>query len=55
MATGPACGMSVDRAKAVVGEWQGQTFCFCSRGCKAEFMVDPTTFAGDRSPVPATV
>lgn len=24
-------------------------FYFCSRGCKAEFMVDPTTFVGERS------
>lgn len=44
MATDPVCGMAVDRAKAVPGEWRGQTFFFCSRGCKAEFMVDPETF-----------
>ena len=47
MATDPVCAMSVDRAKAVAGEWNGQTYYFCSRGCKAEFMVDPTTFVGD--------
>ena len=47
MATDPVCAMSVDRAKAVAGEWIGQTYYFCSRGCKAEFMVDPTTFVGD--------
>ena len=47
MATDPVCAMSVDRAKAVAGEWTGQTYYFCSRGCKAEFMVDPTTFVGD--------
>jgi YHS domain-containing protein len=28
----------------VAGEWGGQVFHFCSRGCKAEFMVDPATF-----------
>jgi putative ABC transport system ATP-binding protein len=44
MATDPVCSMSVDHAKAVVGEWHGQQFYFCSRGCKAEFMVDPETF-----------
>lgn len=47
MATDPVCGMAVDRAKAVAGEWDGRTFYFCSRGCKAEFMVDPTTFVGE--------
>ena len=50
MATDPVCGMSVDRAKAVAGEWSGQTYYFCSRGCKAEFMVDATTFVGDHAP-----
>ena len=50
MANDPVCGMSVDRAKAVAGEWRGQTFYFCSRGCKAEFMVDPTTFVSDLLP-----
>ncbi|HET7421236.1 MAG TPA: ATP-binding cassette domain-containing protein [Candidatus Dormibacteraeota bacterium] len=44
MAVDPVCGMSIDRAKAAVGEWRGQQFYFCSRGCKAEFMVDPETF-----------
>ena len=44
MAADPVCGMAVDRAKAVTGDWQGSTFYFCSRGCKAEFMVDPETF-----------
>ncbi len=44
MATDPVCGMSVDLERAVEGEWGGRTFHFCSRGCKAEFMVDPETF-----------
>ena len=47
MATDPVCQMSVERDKAVSGEWQGTTYYFCSRGCKAEFMVDPTTFQGE--------
>ena len=50
MATDPVCGMAVDRAKAAVGDWRGYTYYFCSRGCKAEFMVDPTTFVGDLVP-----
>jgi putative ABC transport system ATP-binding protein len=44
MATDPVCGMAVERARSVSGEWGGRTFYFCSRGCKAEFMVDPETF-----------
>ena len=44
MATDPVCGMSMDLERAVSGEWNGRVFHFCSRGCKAEFMVDPTTF-----------
>lgn len=51
MASDPVCGMSVERAKAVAGEWREQTYYFCSRGCKAEFMVDPTTFVGDLVPM----
>ena len=47
MAADPVCGMAVEREKATSGEWRGRTFYFCSRGCKAEFMVDPTTFIGD--------
>ena len=44
MVADPVCGMSVERIKTVSGEWRGQTYYFCSRGCKAEFMVDPETF-----------
>ena len=44
LAVDPVCGMSVELEKAVTGEWGGRTFHFCSRGCKAEFMVDPETF-----------
>ena len=45
MATDPVCGMQVERERAVSGEWDGRAWYFCSRGCKAEFMVDPETFA----------
>ena len=40
----PVCGMSVERDRAVSGEWQGATVHFCSRGCRAEFMSDPARF-----------
>ena len=44
MATDPVCGMSVDLERAVAGAWDGRMFHFCSRGCKAEFMVDTALF-----------
>jgi putative ABC transport system ATP-binding protein len=50
MATDPVCGMAVERARAVAGEWSGQTFFFCSRGCRAEFLVDPETFVRPAAP-----
>lgn len=50
MATDPVCQMAVERDQAVSGEWHGSKYYFCSRGCKAEFMVDPGTFVGDGIP-----
>src|SRR5215204_564625 len=44
MATDPVCGMSVEKEKAVVAEWKGRTFYFCSRGCSNEFLEDPESF-----------
>jgi len=38
MATDPVCGMAVEREKAITGEWNGQRFFFCSRGCRSEFL-----------------
>ena len=52
MATDPVCGMSVESEKATTGEWEGRTYFFCSRGCKAEFMVDPETFVKAELPIP---
>jgi len=42
-------GMSVDLEQAVAGERDGRVFHFCSRGCKAEFMVDPPSFVGSEA------
>jgi putative ABC transport system ATP-binding protein len=50
MVVDPVCGMSVEQERAVPGEWHGRTFHFCSRGCKAEFMVDPATFVPESIP-----
>jgi len=44
MATDPVCGMAVEKEKAVVAEWNGRTFYFCSRGCRNEFVEDPGRF-----------
>jgi putative ABC transport system ATP-binding protein len=44
MATDPVCGMAVEKEKAVVAEWNGRTFYFCSRGCSNEFFEDPESF-----------
>ena len=39
------CGMQVDPAKAAgMSEFQGKTYYFCSKGCKAKFDVDPQQY-----------
>ncbi len=38
--TDPVCGMKVDRAKAVTGEFDGETFYFCSEHCRQAFEQD---------------
>ena len=38
MATDPVCGMAVERERAVSAERDGETFYFCSRGCREEFL-----------------
>jgi uncharacterized membrane protein YraQ (UPF0718 family)/YHS domain-containing protein len=45
-ATDPACGMKVDREKALVAELEGETFYFCSEHCRERF-------AGERDGVAA--
>ncbi|HEX2863850.1 MAG TPA: YHS domain-containing protein [Deinococcales bacterium] len=47
MATDPVCGMSVDPAEAAgQSEYQGQTYYFCSAGCKQAFDADPHRYLG---------
>ncbi len=41
MAIDPVCGMSVEQGKAVAAEWNGQTFHFCAKGCRDEFLAEP--------------
>jgi YHS domain-containing protein len=38
MATDPVCRMSVELDRAVSVERDGETFFFCSRGCREEFL-----------------
>jgi YHS domain-containing protein len=47
MAVDPVCGMDVDERKAAgSSDYQGQTYYFCSSGCKAAFDKDPEKFVG---------
>lgn len=45
MAKDPVCGMEVEEAKAAATSvYQGQTYYFCSTGCKAAFDRDPEKY-----------
>jgi Cu+-exporting ATPase len=38
----PVCGMDVEPEKAAASaEWQGETWYFCSQGCREKFVADP--------------
>jgi Cu+-exporting ATPase len=42
----PVCGMAVDMMKAVIqSDYEGQTYYFCSLGCKRAFDIDPQHYA----------
>jgi len=38
MAVDPVCGMAVERERAVSAQRDGETYWFCSRGCREEFL-----------------
>jgi putative ABC transport system ATP-binding protein len=40
MATDPVCGMAVERERAVSAVHGAETYHFCSRGCRDEFLAD---------------
>lgn len=45
MANDPVCGMTVEREKAIRLDWDsGQTFYFCAKGCRDEFISNPDGF-----------
>ena len=39
------CGMQIDPAKAAgTSEYQGKTYYFCAKSCKAKFDADPAKY-----------
>jgi Cu+-exporting ATPase len=49
----PVCGMKVDPATAKYrAEHQGETYFFCSAGCKAKFEADPARYLSPRASDP---
>ncbi|MEX0626346.1 MAG: YHS domain-containing protein [Chloroflexota bacterium] len=44
----PVCGMTVNpevaRAAGLTAEHEGQSYYFCGRGCRLEFLDDPKRF-----------
>jgi YHS domain-containing protein len=41
----PVCGMDVDPAKAAgTSEYQGKTYYFCAKSCKAKFDANPQQY-----------
>ncbi len=47
MAKDPACGMTVDpKTAAGKSKYQGQTYYFCSPGCKKSFDKEPDKYVG---------
>jgi Cu+-exporting ATPase len=50
----PVCGMSVDPATSKHRfDHGGETFHFCSAGCRTKFAADPAKYLGKREPAPA--
>ena len=47
--TDPVCGMQIDPQQAAgSSEYRGQTYYFCSTGCKRQFDNDPQHFVGQQ-------
>jgi P-type Cu+ transporter len=45
LATDPVCGMSVDKgATDLKAEYRGETYYFCSPGCRGSFLANPATY-----------
>jgi putative ABC transport system ATP-binding protein len=52
MATDPVCGMAIEREHAVSTEQAGETYWFCSRGCRAEYLGAAANAAAAAPPEP---
>jgi Cu+-exporting ATPase len=50
MARDPICDMTVDEASALSAERDGQTFYFCSDGCRQKFLSAPATVEKEEKP-----
>lgn len=49
MVRDPVCGMDIDpKTAAGKSEYQGQTYYFCSLGCKQTFDKDPAKYASSQ-------
>ena len=49
MAKDPVCGMDIDERKAsATSRYKGQTYYFCSKGCKAAFDKEPDKFVSGK-------
>lgn len=50
MVKDPVCGMDVDEKSATSkADYKGQTYYFCSPGCKKSFDKEPERYAGKAS------
>lgn len=45
MATDPVCGMAIEHDRAIKQMWDEREWFFCSKGCRDEFLADPSRFA----------
>ena len=51
MAKDPVCGMDVDEKTAAgKSDYNGQTYYFCSNGCKKSFDKEPEKYLGNAQP-----
>ncbi len=51
MVTDVVCGMTVDpKTAAAKSEYKGQTYYFCSKGCKAAFDKNPEKYVTTQDP-----
>jgi Cu+-exporting ATPase len=51
-ATDPVCGMSVDPSSALTHRLGDDSYYFCSAGCRAKFIADPTRYLTPQVPQP---